>query len=143
MMVRRKKKFRPRESIFYVWDKLGFNVAIDEKTNTVNQINLYPIQYTKLNIEYKLIDMNKGPQIANESSSIEYVDPSEKWKVDNYQVLLERQPKEEFKGKFTYDGNTADFSKIGYTDWEKMVSDLHVGSSDYDPAGDSKAGLGK
>ncbi|SHH07450.1 DUF7738 domain-containing protein [Chryseobacterium vrystaatense] len=120
-----------QESIFYVWDKLGFNVAVHD--NTVGQINLYPIHYTKRNIEYRLI--TPGPPKAKSDA---YIDTEDKSDVENYKVMLERQPKAEFKGKFTYDGHTADFSKIGYTGWNTMVKDLDIAGSNYDPPGDSK-----
>lgn len=120
-----------QEQIFYVWDKLGFNVAVHD--NTIGQINIYPIHYTKRKIEYKL--RTPGPPKAK---SDDYIETDDKTNVENYQVMLERQPKTEFKGTFTYDGKTADFSKIGYTDWNKMVKDLNIAGSSYDPPGDSK-----
>ncbi|WP_131327907.1 DUF7738 domain-containing protein [Chryseobacterium vrystaatense] len=127
----KEKKVPSEESIFYVWDKLGFNVAVHD--NTVGQINMYPIHYTKRNIEYKL--RTAGPPKAK---SDVYIEIDDKTNVENYKVMLERQPKTEFKGKFTYDGRTADFSKIGYTGWNTMVKDLDIAGSSYDPPGDSK-----
>ncbi|MGU3375978.1 DUF7738 domain-containing protein [Chryseobacterium sp. M5A1_1a] len=127
----KEEKFPGQEQVFYVWDKLGFNVAVHD--NTVGQINLYPIHYTKRKIEYKL--RTPGPPKAK---SDDYIETDDKTNVENYQVMLERQPKTEFKGNFTYDGHTADFSKIGYADWNKMVKDLNIAGSSYDPPGDSK-----
>lgn len=121
-----------QEQTFYVWDKLGFNVAVHD--NTVGQINLYPIAFTKRETEYRL--RVPGPPMRQ---SDDYILTDDKTDVENYQVMLERQPKTEFKGTFSYDGNTADFAKIGYTDYNKMVKDLHIEGSSYDPPGDSKA----
>ncbi|OCA76914.1 hypothetical protein BBI01_00155 [Chryseobacterium artocarpi] len=127
----KEEKVSGQEQIFYVWDKLGFNVAVHD--NTVGQINLYPIAFTKRETEYKL--RVPGPPMPQ---SDDYILTDDKTDVENYQVMLERQPKTEFKGTFSYDGNTADFAKIGYTDYNKMVKDLHIEGSSYDPPGDSK-----
>lgn len=131
------EKTPDQESNFYVFDKLGFNVAIDEKNNTVSQINIYPLPYNKIYKELKVRDISKG-NIPDNNSLIQYVSADEKWKADDYKVMLERQPKTVFKGKFTYNGNTADFSLFNTKDWSKVVKDLKITGSDYNPPGDSK-----
>lgn len=124
-------------SSFYVFDKLGFNVAIDETNNTVSQINIYPLPYNKIYKEVKVRDIMKGIGGADDPL-IQYVDADNKWKADNYKVMLERQPKTAFKGRFTYNDNTADFSLFDTKDWNKVVKDLKITGSDYNPPGDSK-----
>lgn len=124
-------------SSFYVFDKLGFNIAIDEKNNTVSQINIYPLIFNKLYKEIRVADISKGV-LPVSNSLIQYVGADEKGKVDDYKVMLERQPKTVFKGKFTYNDNTADFSLLHEKDWSKVVKDLKITGSDYNPPGDSK-----
>lgn len=119
-------------STFYVFDQLGFNVAVNGKDNTVSQINLYPISYSKTILEPKF------NYFVPDTEKDKFISTDNKIDVENYKVMLERQPKIEFKGKFSYNKNTADFSKIGNTGWKKMVSDLEIGSSTYDPPGDSE-----
>jgi hypothetical protein len=131
------EKVPDQESNFYVFDKLGFNVAIDEKNNTVSQINIYPLPYNKLYKEVKVRDITKGIGVGDDPL-IQYVDADKKVDADNYKVMLERQPKTVFKGKFTYNDNTADFSLLNDKDWSKVVKDLKITGSDYNPPGDSK-----
>lgn len=131
------EKVPDQESNFYVFDKLGFNVAIDETNNTVSQINIYPLPYNKIYKEVKVRDIMKGIGGADDPL-IQYVDADKKVDADNYKVMLERQPKTAFKGRFTYNDNTADFSLFNTKDWNKVVKDLKITGSDYNPPGDSK-----
>lgn len=123
-----------QEFVFYVWDEKGFNVAIDESANTVSQINIYPLHLTKTTLEPRL----RADGVRIDTSDKAYFETDEADKVENYKIILERHPKNEFKGKFTYNGNTADFSGLNYTDWDKAVAALKIEGSEYDPPGDSK-----
>ncbi|SHG35927.1 DUF7738 domain-containing protein [Chryseobacterium vrystaatense] len=117
-------------STFYVWDKLGFNVWVDK--GMVEQINISPIHKTKM-FELKQSD----EEILAKGLLLDGSEPTDEEKK-NYNAIMARQPKSEFKGNITYNGNTADFSKIGYKDWQKAVSSLKIAGSDFDPPGDSE-----
>lgn len=116
---------------FYVWDKLGISMA--ESNGVISTINLYPLHILKtmdLNLE---TGSTYFDGFQNAKVTQEILDTRK-----NDKAIFDRMPKQEFKGKFTYDGNTVDFGKIGNTDWDKVVSGLKISGSDFDPAGDSQ-----
>lgn len=117
---------------FYVWDKLGMNVSV--RSGKVSQINIYPLHVSKtMKLEFgeeRLLKSADGSTIIKER-----VDESER---KDHKIIFNRHPKQEYKGKFSYDGNTIDFSKIGDQGWNKMVSGLKITGDDYSKGGDSK-----
>ncbi len=48
-------------------------------------------------------------------------------------------PKKEYIGNFTYNGKTINIKEIGYMGWEKVIKELSLEGSDFDPPGDSPA----
>lgn len=107
---------------------------ISVRKEKVSQINIYPLHISKtMKLELgdeKLLKSADGSTIIKEK-----VDKSER---RDHNIIFNRHPKHEYKGKFSYDGNTIDFSKIGDQGWNKMVSGLKISGDDYSAGGDSK-----
>lgn len=97
---------------YYVWDKLGIEIYVTEK-DEINCIYLHTLHYSKTK------------EISKEE-------------LENTDLVYNNAPKQEYKGMFTYNGNTVDFSKMGYDNWFKTVKGLNIEGESYDPPGDSK-----
>ena len=97
---------------YYIWDKLGIEVYVTPKEE-INCIYLHTLHYSKT----KLIS---------------------KEELENTDLVYNNAPKQEYKGMFTYNGHSVDFSKMGYDNWFKTVKDLNMEGESYDPPGDSK-----
>lgn len=128
----KEEKTDTRIHTFYVWDKLGMNISVRE--GKVSQINIYPLHVSKtMKLEFekeRLLKSADGSTVIKEK-----VDESER---KDHKTIFNRHPKQEYKSKFTYDGNTIDFSKIGDQGWNKMVTGLKISGDDYSKGGDSK-----
>ena len=117
---------------FYVWDKLGLNASV--RKGKISQINIYPIHVSKM----MTFESDKERLLKSHDGSTIIKEKVDERKRRDDKIIFERHPKYEFKGKFTYDGNSVDFSKIGSSDWNKMVSGLKISGDDYSKGGDSK-----
>lgn len=117
---------------FYIWDKLGINVSV--KSGKVSQINIYPLHITKT----MKLEIGAERLIKSTDGKIIIIEKVEDNKRKNDRAIFEIQPTQEYKGKFSYDGNTIDFSKIGYQGWNDMVLGLKISGDDYSAGGDSK-----
>lgn len=128
----KEEKTDTRIHTFYVWDKLGMNISVRE--GKVSQINIYPLHVSKtMKLEFekeRLLKSADGSTVIKEK-----VDESER---RDHKTIFNRHPIQEYKSKFTYDGNTIDFSKIGDQGWNKMVTGLKISGDDYSKGGDSK-----
>ena len=51
--------------------------------------------------------------------------------------IFNKSPKQEYKGNFTYNGNTVNLKEVGYENWETIVSKLKISGESYNPPGDS------
>ncbi|SIS53649.1 hypothetical protein SAMN05421786_10193 [Chryseobacterium ureilyticum] len=124
-------KSSARTSTFYVWDKLGINAA--EANGVISTVNLYPLHVLKT----MDLDLATGKTFYDGAGNAQLTQEMLEDRK-NDKAIFDRMPKQEFKGKFSYNGNTIDFSKIGNTDWNNVVSGLKISGSDFDPAGDSE-----
>ncbi|SHI87875.1 DUF7738 domain-containing protein [Flavobacterium terrae] len=97
---------------YHVWDKLGIEVYVTEK-DEINCIYLHTLHYSKTK------------EISKEE-------------LENTDLVYNNAPKQEYKGMFTYNGHTVDFSKMGYDNWFKTVKGLNIEGESYEPPGDSK-----
>jgi hypothetical protein len=97
-----------------VWDKLGVILGVNEKNNTISGIVIQTIH------PKKTFDPNDSPE-------------------SNSSLLSKNDPKEEYKGSFTYNGNTVNFKELDYNSWDKVVAGLKIAGDDFDPPGDSKS----
>ena len=97
-----------------VWDKLGVALGVNVKYNTVCGVTLQIIH------PKKTFDPNDSPE-------------------SNNSLLTKNDPEQEYKGSFTYNGNTVNFKELDYNSWDKVVSGLKIEGNSFDPPGDSKS----
>ena len=97
-----------------VWDNLGVKINIDQETNLVEGLGIQIMHITKTR-DFDMTDM------------------------ENDVPIFKRQPKQEYTGSFTYNGNTINFKELGHNSWDKAIAGLKIGGEDFDPPGDSKS----
>ena len=96
---------------FYIWDKIGIDIAVNVKTEEVENIFIQTLLVKKI----MKIDMESENDIK----------------------IFNKSPKQEYKGNFTYNGNTVNLKEVGYENWETIVSKLKISGESYNPPGDS------
>ncbi|WP_445297853.1 DUF7738 domain-containing protein [Flavobacterium oreochromis] len=97
---------------YYIWDKLGF-YAYTNQENFLKSIYINIFHPNKINV------------VSKEQ-------------IQDPHLIYNNTPNGEYKGMFTYDGHTVDFSKMGYDNWFKTIKELKIEGEQYDPPGDSK-----
>ncbi len=95
----------------YVWDDLGVSISVDPDSTIIIEVSIHILHISK---EYKL-----------------------NLKDNNDYTIFMKSQKKEYKGNFTYNGNTVNFEELGYENWDGVVNGLKISGEDYDPAGDS------
>jgi hypothetical protein len=103
-----------RISKMLVWDNLGVIAGVNPETNVVEGITLQIMHSSKTRDSY---------------ASDKPIDTE----------ISKSDPKQEYTGNFTYNGNTINFKELGYDSWDKVVSGLKIAGEEFDPPGDSKA----
>ena len=96
---------------FYIWDKIGIDIAVNVKTEEIENIFIQTLLVKKI----MKIDMESENDIK----------------------IFNKSPKQEYKGNFTYNGNTVNLKEVGYENWETIVSKLKISGESYNPPGDS------
>ena len=115
----------------FIWDKLGISLSAYPETNIVGNIHIQTLHVTK----YWELDLGLVKNFEEQNGFPLTKEVKEKRKQDKEN--FEESPKEEYKGNFTYNGNTINLKEIGYTGWDKGVKGLGLEGSDFDPPGDS------
>ena len=115
----------------FIWDKLGISLSAYPETNIVGNIHIQTLHVTK----YWELDLGQVKNFEEQNGFPLTKEVKEKRKQDKEN--FEESPKEEYKGNFTYNGNTINLKEIGYTGWDKGVKGLGIEGSDFDPPGDS------
>ena len=115
----------------FIWDKLGISLSAYPETNIVGNIHIQTLHVTK----YWELDLGLVKNFEEQNGFPLTKEVKEKRKQDKEN--FEESPKEEYKGNFTYNGNTINLKEIGYTGWDKGVKGLGIEGSDFDPPGDS------
>ncbi|CAD0007692.1 DUF7738 domain-containing protein [Flavobacterium salmonis] len=115
----------------FIWDKLGISLSAYPETNIVGNIHIQTLHVTK----YWELDLGLVKNFEEQNGFPLTKEVKEKRKQDKEH--FEEAPKEEYKGNFTYNGNTINLKQIGYRGWDKGVKGLGLGGSDFDPPGDS------
>jgi hypothetical protein len=103
-----------RISKMLVWDNLGVIAGVNPETNVVEGITLQ-IMHSSMTRDSYASDKPIDKEISKSD------------------------PKQEYTGNFTYNGNTINFKELGYDSWDKVVSGLKIAGEEFDPPGDSKA----
>ena len=115
----------------FIWDKLGISLSAYPETNIVGNIHIQTLHVTK----YWELDLGLVKNFEEQNGFPLTKEVKEKRKQDKEH--FEEAPKEEYKGNFTYNGNTINLKEIGYKDWDKGVKGLGIEGPDFDPPGDS------
>jgi len=118
---------------FYVWDKLGVNMAVHN--GIVEQVNIYPIPLfwaTDLDLTDKTASV-EGPELPYREPNDEVIS-----KRQDDKKLFNRYPKGIYEGNFSFDGNIINIKEIGNKGWEKAIAKLKIQGEEYDPPGDSE-----
>jgi hypothetical protein len=127
----KEKKSPLRISKFFIWDELGVSLDAYAETNIVGNIYIQTLLKTKC----EKLDLGLVKTYEEERGLPAPKKVREQRENDISRYI--RKPKQEYKGKFTYNGKTINFKELRYTDWEKGIGKLGIDNSDYDPPGDS------
>ncbi|CAD0008325.1 DUF7738 domain-containing protein [Flavobacterium chungangense] len=125
------EKMNLRIDKLFIWDKLGISLSAYPETNIVGNIHIQTLHVTK----YWELDLGLVKNFEEQNGFPLTKEVKEKRKQDKEH--FEEAPKEEYKGKFTYNGNTINLKEIGYKGWDKGVKGLGIEGPDFDPPGDS------
>jgi hypothetical protein len=86
---------------YYIWDELGVYLVVEENDKTLFLLNLNLFNPDKI--------------IKDEKNNQRFID--------------RKIPKNEYKGKFSYNGNTVDFAEMEYNNWSKILKTLKITES--------------
>ena len=119
-----------RTTFFYVWDQLGVSISTDKNGKHVGNIFLQTLHYSKYtNPKNKKVIEGLLPRPETDEDRAEMAE---------YIKTVSEYPKNEYKGKFTYNKHTVDFSTLDDENWDKVVKGLKISGERYDPPGDSE-----